>query len=62
MRFSLLLVALLLSGCAVSSTFIDRSNGMEYRGKTLEGTLSSEGKLQAEIEGEAAAPANALAS
>jgi hypothetical protein len=53
MRFSLLLVVLLLSGCAVSSTFIDRSTGTEYRGKTLGGTLSSLGELQAEIEGEA---------
>lgn len=43
-------------------TFIDRSKGTEYRGKTLEGTLSSEGKLQAEIDREAAAPAKALAS
>jgi hypothetical protein len=52
MRLGLLSLLVLLSGCAVSSTFIDRSTGVEYRGKTLGGTLSSEGKLQAEIEGE----------
>jgi hypothetical protein len=52
MRFSFLVLALLLSGCTVSSTFIDQRTGAEYQGKTLGGTLSSEGRLQAEIDGE----------
>jgi hypothetical protein len=41
---------LLLSGCAASLTFVDRTDGQEYVGKTG-GTMSGDGKLSAVIEG-----------
>jgi hypothetical protein len=52
MRPIVLFLAASLSGCTVSSTFVDRNTGVEYFGKTLGAAVSSEGRLQAEIEGE----------
>jgi hypothetical protein len=45
----LAILILLLNGCAASLTFVDRTDGQEYFGKTG-GTMSSDGKLSALIE------------
>lgn len=52
MRFTplCLVAAGLLCGCAATATFVDRTNGQEYTGKTG-GTGRSEGSLTAVIEG-----------
>jgi len=42
----------LLSGCSVSSTFIDRQTGVVYAGRTVGGTYGSQGRIEAVIEGE----------
>src|SRR5262249_20381848 len=52
MRYPILTVSVLLtlSGCAATTTFVDRTNGQEYVGKTGS-TATSEGDISALIEG-----------
>ncbi|MEO8998340.1 MAG: hypothetical protein ABI227_05910 [Rhodanobacter sp.] len=45
------LVAMGLVGCAANLTFVDRTTGQEYVGKTG-GTMSGDGNVTAAIEGE----------
>lgn len=52
MRILITAFFVFLSGCTVSSVFVDRTTGSEYRGKTIGGVYSSQGRLTAEIEGE----------
>lgn len=47
---SALTLTLALGGCAASATFVDRTNGDEYAGKTG-GTAHGDGEISALIEG-----------
>lgn len=42
----------LTAGCTVSSVFVDRSTGDEYKGQSVGSIYATQGQLSAEIEGE----------
>lgn len=49
---SLVFIFFSIGGCSVTATLVDRSTGIEYRGKSVGNVYASEGRLQSEIDGE----------